>query len=46
MDFVKDNAGSMGCVGQLISCICGCGMLAAVITLTVYFGIFALNNPD
>ena len=32
--------------GLLITGICGCGLLAASITLVVYQGIFSYNNPD
>ena len=41
-----DQAKNMGWPAQLVSCICGCGCLAAGITFIVYLGIYAFNNPE
>lgn len=46
MDQFKAQAAGAGVCGGIISCICGCSCLAAVITFTVYCGIYAFNNPE
>lgn len=35
-----------GAVSQCIGCLCTLGCCAGQITLIVYLGIFAFNNPD
>ena len=42
MDSLKAASG----VSQCIGCLCSLGCCAAQITLIVYLGIFAFNNPD
>ena len=35
-----------GVGGLICACLCACACLGTYGTLTVYFGIFALSNPD
>lgn len=42
MDTIK----GLGAAGQCVSCLCALGCCAAQVTLIVYLGIFAFNNPD
>ena len=44
MDDAFDKVGR-GC-GAFLGCIFGCGILAGVVTLTVYLGIYGFGNPD
>ena len=46
MDFVKQGTGSLGVCSKIVGCICSCGCLAAIITFTVYCGMYAFNNPE
>lgn len=46
VSYVMDNVEQMGFFSKLLSCLCACGYLAAAITITVYFGIYAFNNPN
>ena len=46
MDIYKSQAASMGTAGTVVACLCGCGMLALFVTMTVYFSIYAFANPD
>ena len=35
-----------GMVSKVLGGLCSCASLGAAITLTVYLGIYAFNNPD
>ena len=41
-----DTVNGMGAAGKCIGCLCTLGCCAAQVTLIVYLGIFAFNNPD
>ena len=41
-----DSIKAAGAATQCIGCLCTLGCCAAQVTLIVYLGIFAYNNPD
>ena len=46
MDQFKSQAAGLGVCSKIVGCICSCGCLAAIITFTVYCGMYAFNNPE
>ena len=47
MDGFKNAAAQGGmCLSCCLPLLCGCGLLGGAITLTVYLGKFAYQNPD
>ena len=43
---MASNGGACGTIMAIISCLLGCGCLAAAVAFVVYLGIFAFNNPN